>query len=172
VELSSFCFSSLVVAMKMVWWDIENVPPPTYALLEHSYVLLEHTLAFHCKENLGLLSVQMLVWVLVYRYLEVLTKAIYIPITELGICIQHCCCTSSSFGKKKLHLEYIVSFDGSRVSSRVKSRQIPSSSNLFCLIGSCLIGLITTNFEALAWNQPCLESFIEVLEWSCVMVLC
>lgn len=116
IELSSFCSSSSVVVMTMVWWDIENVPPPTYALLECSYVLLEHILAFHGEENLGLnlglFSVQMLVRVLAYGCLEGLTKAFYIPITQLGICVQHSCCTSSSFGKKQLDLEYIVSFDG------------------------------------------------------------
>jgi hypothetical protein len=30
----------------------------------------------------------------------------------------------------------------------------------------------STKFEVLSWNQPCLGSFMEVLEYSCVMVLC
>jgi hypothetical protein len=71
--------------MTTVWWDIESVPPPTYVLLKPSYVLLEHIVAFHRKENLVLFSVQMLVQVLAYGCLERLT--VYVPITESNICL-------------------------------------------------------------------------------------
>jgi hypothetical protein len=40
-----------------MWWEMENVPPPPYDLLERSHVLLEHILVFHYKENLGLFNV-------------------------------------------------------------------------------------------------------------------
>jgi hypothetical protein len=44
--------------MIVVWWEMENVPPPPYDLLKHSHALLEHILVFHHKENLGLFNVQ------------------------------------------------------------------------------------------------------------------
>jgi hypothetical protein len=53
-----------VVAMIVVWWDMENVPPSPYDLLECSHALLEHTLVFHHKENLGLFDVQVPIQVL------------------------------------------------------------------------------------------------------------
>ncbi len=43
--------------MIVVWWEMENVPLPPYDLLERSRALLEHTLVFHHKENLGLFNV-------------------------------------------------------------------------------------------------------------------
>jgi len=46
-----------VVTMIMVWWEMENVPPLPYDLLEHSHAFVEHSLVFHCKENLGLFNV-------------------------------------------------------------------------------------------------------------------
>ncbi len=84
-----------IVAMIVVWWEMENVPPPLYDLLECSHVLLEYTLIFHHKENLGLFNVQVPIQVLAYGCMEGLFEAIYIAITKLGINLQHCCCTSS-----------------------------------------------------------------------------
>jgi hypothetical protein len=87
-----------IVAMIVVWWEMENVPPLPYDLLEHSHVLLNHILVFHCKENLGLFNVQMPIQVLAYGCLEGLFEVVYITITKLGIYLQHCCYTSTSFG--------------------------------------------------------------------------
>jgi hypothetical protein len=84
--------------MIVVWWEMENIPPPPFDLLERSHVLLEHTLVFHWKENLGLFSVQMPIQVLAYGCLEGLSEVVYIAITKLKICLQHCCRISSSFG--------------------------------------------------------------------------
>jgi hypothetical protein len=47
----------IVVAMIVVWWEMENITPPPYDLLKNSHVLLEHTLVFHHKANLGLFNV-------------------------------------------------------------------------------------------------------------------
>ncbi len=57
MEVSYIVVVFLVVAMIMVLWDMESVPPPPYDLLEHSHALLKHSLIFHCKENLGLFNV-------------------------------------------------------------------------------------------------------------------
>jgi hypothetical protein len=76
-----------VVAMIVVWWEMENVPPPPYVLLEHSHALLKHTLVFHRKENLGLFSVLAPIQVLVYWCLEGLSKVVYTTITKSGICL-------------------------------------------------------------------------------------
>ncbi len=57
MEINYIVVIFLVITMIMVWWDMESVPPPPCDLLEHSHVLLEHTLVFHYKENLGLFSV-------------------------------------------------------------------------------------------------------------------
>ncbi len=80
----------------MMWWDMENIPPPPYDLLEHPHVLLEHILVFHRKENLGLFNVQAPIQVFAYGCLEGLSEAMYIAITKSSICLQHYCCTSSS----------------------------------------------------------------------------
>ncbi len=85
-----------VVAMIVVWWEMENMPPPPYDLLEHSHTLLEHNLVFHHKENLGLIIVQAPIQVLTYGCLEGLSELVYTAITKSNICLQHCCCTSSS----------------------------------------------------------------------------
>jgi hypothetical protein len=74
----------------------ENIPLLPYDLLELSHVLLEHTLIFHHKKNLGLFNVQAPIQVLAYGCLKGLSEAIYIVITKSNICLQHCCCTSSS----------------------------------------------------------------------------
>jgi hypothetical protein len=86
-----------IVTMIVVWWDMENVPPPPYDLLKYSHALVDHTLVFHHKENLGLFSVQTPIQVFAYGCLEGLSKAIYIAITKSGICLQHCSSTSSSY---------------------------------------------------------------------------
>jgi hypothetical protein len=86
--------------MIVVWWEMENVPPPPYDLLEHSHVLLNHTLVFYCKENLGLFDVQTPIQVLAYGCLEGLFEVVYTIITKSSICLQHCCYTSSSSGFK------------------------------------------------------------------------
>ncbi len=85
-----------IFAMIMVWWEMENVPPLPYDLLECSHVLLDHTLIFHRKEDLGLFNVQAPIQVLAYGCLEGLFKVVYIVITKLVIYLQHCCYTSSS----------------------------------------------------------------------------
>ncbi len=82
--------------MIVVWWDMESVPPLPYDLLEHSHALLEHTLDFHRKENLGLFSVQVPIQVLAYGCMEGLFEVVYIAITKSNINLQHCCCISSS----------------------------------------------------------------------------
>jgi hypothetical protein len=64
---------------------MENVPPLPYDLLEHSHALLEHTLDFHCKENLGLFNVQAPIQVLAYGCLEGLFEVVYIAITKSSI---------------------------------------------------------------------------------------
>ncbi len=74
-----------VVATIVVWWGMENVPPLPYDLLKHSHVLLEHTLVFHHKENLGLFSVQVPIQVLAYGCLEGLFEIIYTSITKSNI---------------------------------------------------------------------------------------
>jgi hypothetical protein len=89
IVVVSFCF-----AMIVVWWEMENVPPLPYDILERSHVLLNRTLLFHHKENLGLFNVQAPIQVLAYGCLEGLFKVVYIVITKLGICLQHCCYTS------------------------------------------------------------------------------
>jgi hypothetical protein len=76
-----------VVAMIVVWWEMENVPFPPYDLLKHSHALLKHILVFHWKENLGLCTVQAPIQVLVYGCLEGLFETIYIVVTKLGICL-------------------------------------------------------------------------------------
>jgi len=55
-----------VVAMIVVWWHMESIPPLPYDLLELSHALLEHTLVFHRKKNLGLFKVQAPIQVLAY----------------------------------------------------------------------------------------------------------
>jgi hypothetical protein len=70
---------------------MENVPPLPYDLLECSHALLEHTLVFHHKENLGLFSVQVPIQVLIYGCLEGLFEPIYIVVTKSCIYLQHCC---------------------------------------------------------------------------------
>jgi hypothetical protein len=85
-----------VFAMIVVWWEMENVLPPPYDLLECSHALLDHTLIFHRKENLGLFNVQAPIQVLAYGCLEGLFKVVYIVVTKSCICLQHCCYTSSS----------------------------------------------------------------------------
>jgi hypothetical protein len=75
-----------------------KIPPLLYDLLKHSHVLLDHTMVFHCKKNLGLFSVQAPIQVLAYGCLEGLFEIVYIVLTKSGIYLQHCCCTSSSFG--------------------------------------------------------------------------
>jgi hypothetical protein len=55
---------------------MENVPPLLYELLEHSHALLDHTLVFQRKENLGLFNVQTLIHMLTYGCLEGLSKVI------------------------------------------------------------------------------------------------
>jgi hypothetical protein len=82
--------------MVLVWWEMENVPPPPYYLLECSHVLLEHILVFHHKENLGLFNVQAPIQVLAYGCLEGLFEIVYIVVTKSNICLQHYYCTSSS----------------------------------------------------------------------------
>jgi hypothetical protein len=82
--------------MIVVWREMENIPPPPYDLLERSHALLDHILIFHCKENLGLFNVQALIQVLAYGCLEGLFEVVYIVVTKLNICLQHCCYTSSS----------------------------------------------------------------------------
>jgi len=57
MEVNYILVIFLVVAMIVVWWEMENVPLPPYDLLERSHALLEHTLVFHHKENLGLFNV-------------------------------------------------------------------------------------------------------------------
>jgi len=84
--------------MIIMWWEMENVPPPPYDLLERSHALLEHILVFHYKENLGLFNVQGPIQVLIYGCLEGLSEVVYIVVTKSDICLQHCCCISSSFG--------------------------------------------------------------------------
>jgi len=87
-----------IVAMIVVWWDMENVPPLPYDLLKHSHALVNHILVFHHKENLGLFNVQAPIQVLANGCLEGLFKANYIAITKSSICLQHCSSTSSSYG--------------------------------------------------------------------------
>ncbi len=84
------------VAMILVWWEMENVPPLPYDLLKCSHALLEHTLVFHHKENLGLFNVQIPIQMLTYGCLEGLSKVIYIVVTKSSICLQHYYCISSS----------------------------------------------------------------------------
>jgi hypothetical protein len=79
---------------------MENGPLLPYDLLEFSHALLKHILVFHHKKNLGLLSVQAPIQVFAYGGLEGLFEIICIAITKSSICLQHCCCTSSSFGLK------------------------------------------------------------------------
>jgi len=81
--------------MLMVWWEMENVPPSPYVLLECSHALLKHIMVFHCKENLGLFNVQAPIQVLAYGCLEGLSEVVYIVITKSDKCLQHCCYTSS-----------------------------------------------------------------------------
>jgi hypothetical protein len=57
MEVNYILVIFLVVAMIVVWWEMENVPLPPDDLLERSRALLEHTLVFHHKENLGLFNV-------------------------------------------------------------------------------------------------------------------
>jgi hypothetical protein len=76
---------------------MENVLPP-YDLLEHSHALLEHTLVFHHKENLGSVNVQAPIQVLAYGCMEGLFGAIDIAITKSSICLQHGCSISSLYG--------------------------------------------------------------------------
>jgi hypothetical protein len=69
----------------MVWWEMKNIPPSPYDLLNCSHALLEHILVFYHKKNLGLFNVQARIQALAYGCLEGLSKAIYIAITNLGI---------------------------------------------------------------------------------------
>jgi len=91
---------------------MENVPPPPYDLLEHSHALLDHTLIFHHKENLGLFNVQAPIQVLAYGCLEGLFKVVYIFVAKSNICLQHCYYTSSSSSFQKNHFEYLVNLMG------------------------------------------------------------
>jgi hypothetical protein len=61
----------------MVWWEMENVPPSPYDLLECSHALLEHILVFHHKENLGLLSVQTPIQVFTYGCGRIIWSSLY-----------------------------------------------------------------------------------------------
>jgi hypothetical protein len=97
-KLIILLFFLFVVVTIVVWWDMENIPLPPYDLLEHSHVLLEHILVFHHKENLGLFSAQAPIQVLAYGCLEGLSKTVYTAVTKSCILLQHCYCTSSSFG--------------------------------------------------------------------------
>jgi hypothetical protein len=49
---------------------MENVPPLPYDLPECSHALLDHTLIFHRKKNLGLFNVQVPIQVVAYGCLE------------------------------------------------------------------------------------------------------
>jgi hypothetical protein len=62
-----------------------DVPPPLYDLMEHSHVLLDHTIMFHCKKNLGMFSLQMLIQVITYGCLEGLFEFVYTIVTKLSI---------------------------------------------------------------------------------------
>jgi hypothetical protein len=76
--------------MIMVWWEMENTPPPPYDLVEHSHALLHHTLIFHHKKNLGLFNMQMPIQVFAYGCLEGLSKIVYTIVTKSSIYLQHC----------------------------------------------------------------------------------
>jgi hypothetical protein len=112
MEVSYILIVFLCCYNDLVWWDMENVPPPPYDLLECSHTLLWHILVFHRKENLGLFSVQMPIQVLTHGCLKGLYISIYIIVTKLGICLQHCYYISPSSNFKKLHLEYLISLMG------------------------------------------------------------
>jgi len=77
----------VVVAMIVVWWEMENAPFPPYDLLKHSHALLKHHLVFRHKKNLGLFSVQTPIQVLTYGCLEGLFEVVYTIVTKLGICL-------------------------------------------------------------------------------------
>jgi len=83
--------------MIVVWWEMENVSPLPYDLLDRSHALQNHTSVFHHKENLGLFNVQVPIQVFAYGCLERLFEIVYTVVAKLGIYLQHCYCTSLSF---------------------------------------------------------------------------
>jgi len=80
-----------IVAIIVVWWEMENVSPSPYDLLERSHALIKHTLIIYHKKILGLFNVKTPIQVLAYGCMEGLFEVVYIAVTKSNMCLQHCC---------------------------------------------------------------------------------